>query len=140
MKKFLSVSAFTLVLLAGCSSTTHYAGQSAESTEEGHVGEYTTVEFDKNGDDITNTTFDIVLPEGEYSTTSKKELSSNGEYGMEAATGKSWTTHVEELEAYVNENDAMPALDDEGKDAEGASGATIHLNTFQEAFDAAVEA
>ncbi|WOO89848.1 FMN-binding protein [Mollicutes bacterium LVI A0078] len=139
MKKLLSVSAMALVLLAGCSSTTSYYGESA-ADEDGNVS---TVSFDKSGDDISNVQFDIILPEvtGDTAqTTSKKELSNAGEYGMEAATGKSWTAHVEELEAYVNDNDAFPTLDEEGKDADGVTGATIHLNGFEEAFNAATEA
>ncbi len=141
MKKLLSVSAMALVLLAGCSSATTYEGQGTPSEEEGHEGEVYTVSFDKTDDgDITNTNFDVVFPEatGETAqTTSKKELVEAGEYGMEAATGKSWTAHVTELETYINDNDAFPTLDEEGKDADGATGATIHLNGFQEAFDAA---
>lgn len=146
MKKFLGVSALALVLLAGCgSSAASYAGQSVESTEEGHEGEYATVTYDKDGDDITNTQFDIVLPdssveENGYSSTSKKEVSEAGEYGMGDATGKTWAEHVTELETYVDENDAMPTLDDEGKDVDGASGATIGLSQFDEAFNAATEA
>lgn len=139
MKKLLSVSAMALVLLAGCSSTASYSGEGAKSTEEGHEGEYTTVTYDKKGDDISNVQFDVVLPEGEYSTTSKKELSDKGEYGMEEKTGKSWTAHVNELETYINENDKFPTLDAEGVDADGVTGATIHLNGFEEAFNNATE-
>lgn len=142
MKKLLSVSAMALVLLAGCSSTTSYAGESAPSTEEGKEGEITTVTFDKSGDDITNTSFDIVFPEAtgdSVSTTSKKELDAAGEYGMEKASSQTWTEHVTDLETYVNDNDAFPTLNDEGLDADGASGATIHLTTFKEAFDNATE-
>ncbi|WOO86662.1 FMN-binding protein [Mollicutes bacterium LVI A0039] len=138
MKKLLSVSALTLVLLAGCSSSASYAGQSAVSSEENHVGEYATVTFDKDGDDISNVQFDVVLPEGEY--TSKKALSDAGEYGMEEKTGKSWTAHVNDLENYINENDKFPALDAEGKDVDGASGATISIDEFEEAFNAAEKA
>lgn len=59
---------------------------------------------------------------------------------MGDATGKTWAEHVTELETYVDENDAMPTLDDEGKDVDGASGATIGLSQFDEAFNAATEA
>ncbi len=139
MKKLLSVSAMALVLLAGCSSATTYAGETAASTEEGHEGEITTVTFDKTDDgDITNTNFDVTFPEatGETAqTTSKKELVEANEYGMLDATGKSWTEHVTELETYINDNDAFPTLDAEGKDADGVTGATIHLNGFEEAFN-----
>ncbi len=137
MKKILSISTLALVLLVGCGASTdasseseHYVGQSAESTEEGKEGEYATVEFDKAGDDITNVNFDVILTDG----TSKTDLSDSGEYGMEEQTGKSWSAHVAELETYVNDNDAMPELNEEGKDVDGVSGATIGLSQFDEAF------
>lgn len=136
MKKLLSVSAMALVILAGCSSTTSYAGQSSESTEEGHEGEYATVTYDKSGDDITNTVFDVVLADG----TSKVEYAASGEYGMTSDDGRTWDQHVESLDAYVDENDAFPTLDADGKDADGVSGATIGLSQFEEAFNAATEA
>lgn len=149
MKKLIALSSFAVIILVGCSSTpveieepmgpqtVIYKGQSAVSTEEGYEGQYTTVIYEMTEDDITNVKFDTVLPEGEFSTTSKKELSDKGEYGLEEASGKSWTEHVTELEMYINENDKFPMLNEEGKDADGASGATIGLSTFEEAFNAA---
>ncbi len=139
MKKLLSVSAFGLILLAGCGAeptAVSYYGESAANEE----GEITTVSYDKEGTDITNVVFDVILPEGEYSTTSKLELSNNGEYGMKDQTGKSWTEHVEELDAWVEANDAFPTLNEEGIDADGVTGATITLTAFEEAFNNATEA
>lgn len=133
MKKLLSVSAVALVLLAGCGSAASYAGQSEPSTEEGKVGEYATVTYEKNGDDITNTKFDVIMADG----SSKVEFAASGEYGMTSEDGRTWDQHVEALDTYVDENDAFPTLDADGKDADGVSGATIGLSQFEEAFNAA---
>ncbi len=136
MKKLLSVSAMALVLLAGCSSATSYYGESA-ADEDGNVY---TVSFDKDGEDLTNVVFDVVLPESEeFSSTSKYAVSQAGEYGMEAATGKAWYQHVDEVTAWVEENDAFPTLDADGYDVDGVTGATIHINEFEEAFENATE-
>lgn len=149
MNKLLSVSAMALVLLAGCgasSGAVSYEGKSAEETDGDHAGEYTTVTFDKDGDDISNVNFDVYLPESEgFTTTSKKEASDNGEYGMKEATGVSWTEHVNKVEAYINDNDKFPTLvtdeadENFGKDADDATGATIHLTGLEEAFNNAAE-
>lgn len=149
MKKLLSVSAMALVLLAGCGSTgpVSYEGQSAETADGDHAGEYTTVSYDKDGDDISNVNFDVFLPESEgFSSTSKKAVSDAGEYGMKEATGKSWTEHVTELETYINDNDAFPETVEKGEGdeaelvaADGTTSATIGLDSFKEAFEAAKE-
>lgn len=146
MKKLLSVSAMALVLLAGCgSSATSYKGESAPATDADHKDEVTTVSYDKDGDDITNVKFDITLPDSEvsdnnYSSSSKYDVSQAGEYGMGDQTGTSWYQHVDKLDKYVEDNDAFPTLNDDGKDADGVSGATIGLSTFEEAFNNAKEA
>ncbi len=135
MKKLLSVSALALVMLAGCGSTASYYGEATPTDD----GEISTVSFDKDGEDITNVSFDVKLPEGEFSTTSKLELSNSGEYGMGEETGKSWTEHVTELNTWVEENDAFPTLDADGYDVDGVTGATIGLSGFEEAFNNASE-
>lgn len=136
MKKFLSVSAMALVLLAGCSSgPVNYAGEGAPSTEENHEGEIATATYTKEGDDITAVDFDVLLSDG----TSKTAYSESGEYGMAANGGREWHEHVADLEAYVVENDAFPTLDAEGKDADAVSGSTITISMFEEAFNNAVE-
>lgn len=138
MKKLLSMSAVALLLLAGCgSSTVSYTGQSAADED----GNYYTISYDKTGDDITNVQIDGYLAEGQsYTVTSKKEADANGEYGMKEKTGVSWTEQVEMVEKAIEDNDAFPAVDAEGYDADGVTGATIHVNGFEEAFNAAVEA
>ncbi len=136
MKKLLSVSAMALVLLAGCSSATSYYGESA-ADEDGNVY---TVSFDKDGEDLTNVVLDVTLPESEeYSSTSKYEVSQAGEYGMGEATGKSWYEHVDQVAAYIEENDAFPTIDEDGYDVDGVTGATIHIDGFEEAFNNATE-
>ncbi len=133
MKKLAGISAVAILALAGCTSggAVEYSGESAADAK-GNVGKVT---FTKDGEDITNVKFDVTQEDG----TNKRELSESGEYGMKDATGKSWLEHVEAVEAYVNENDKMPALDADGKDVDGATGATITLSSLDEAFNNAKE-
>ncbi len=134
MKKLAGLSAVAILALAGCgSSAVSYKGETAPDEK----GDVTTVTYDKSGDDITNVKFDVL--QGEKDGASKRADSEAGTYGMKEATGKSWIEHIEGVETYVNENDKMPELNDEGLDADGSTGATIHLNGFKEAFDNAKE-
>ncbi len=133
MKKLAGISAVAILTLAGCGAggPVEYAGESAADAK-GNVGKVT---FTKEGDDITKIQFDVTQEDG----TSKRELSESGEYGMKEATGKSWLEHVESVESYVIENDKMPSLDADGKDVDGATGATITLTSLDEAFNNAKE-
>lgn len=136
MNKLAGISAVAVLTLAGCGASSDavtYKGES-EADKDGNIA---TVTYKKAGDDITDVKFDIKM--GDQDGASKREASENGEYGMKEETGKAWVDHVEEVETYVNDNDKMPTLNEEGLDADGATGATIHLNQLDEAFNAATE-
>ncbi len=137
MKKLTGLSAAAILVLAGCVG----GGTAEEVTMKGSAdfdGGTATVQYVIVDKDITSISFDETSADYD----SKKEFSDSGEYGMEAETGKSWTQHVTEVEEYVVENDAMPELQDaneEGKQypVDGTASATIHLENFAAAFDAA---
>ncbi len=138
MKKYVGLSFAAMLVLAGCGSAEAetYYGESAADDE----GVVTTVEYTKTGDDITDVTFD--MNGGEYGD-SKFEYSESGQYGMNGEAGE-WHEQVTDLDTYVEENDAFPETESNG-DAEhekqvavdGTTSATIGLDTFKEAFDAA---
>ncbi len=150
MKKLLALVFAVVLVLTGCGSnseTVHYVGK----TEADQYGQYFTVEYDKKGDDITNTVFDYQFnDDGKLDAlTSKVQYSKDGKYGMKeknpSAAGE-WHEEVQALNDYVNENDFFPSTTKQGEGEEtkevpnGVASATIGVDGFKEAFNAAKEA
>ncbi len=137
MKKLIFALLTGLLVLTGCGSeAVEYVGVSDMTLEsEIDAGDYGTVEakltLTQEGD-IIGAEFDIVDTDG----VSRKEAEAAGDFSMN--TDVSWTEQVASLEEYVVANDAMPILDADGKDVDGATTATIDLTFYQEAFDAAI--
>ncbi len=135
MKKQLGLSFVAMFMLAGCGAQAEtYKGETA-ADEDGVV---TTVEFTKTGDDITDVKFDA--NGGEYGD-SKYDYSKAGNYGMEGAAG-TWDEQVDALNQYVADEDKFPeteANEDGTKQVavDGTTSATIGLDSFKEAFEAA---
>lgn len=68
---------------------------------------------------------------------SKIAYSDAGKYGLKDdpdGGGIKWSDHVRKLENYVIKNDQFPELNKDGKDVDGVSGATIHIDTMLEAY------
>ncbi len=150
MKKLLALVFAVVLVLTGCGSsneTVHYVGK----TEADEFGQFYTVEYDKKGDDITNTFFDFKFnDDGKLDElTSKVQYSKDGKYGMKeknpSAAGE-WHEEVQALNEYVDENDLFPSTTKktEGENtkevANGIASATIGVDGFKEAFNAAKEA
>ncbi len=99
--------------------------------------QYYVVEMTKEGDDITEATLNVTSADGTYD---KVAASTDGSYSMVGeVTGLKWHEQVAAVEEYIVENDAFPTLDADGY-ADAVSSATIHINEFEQAFNAAVEA
>ncbi len=150
MKKLLALVFAVVLVLTGCGSSNkpvHYVGK----TEADEFGQFYTVEYDKTGDDITNTSFDFQFnDDGKLDAlTSKVQYSADGKYGMKeknpSAAGE-WHEEVQALNEYVDENDFFPSTSKktEGESTKevpnGIASATIGVDGFKEAFKAAKEA
>lgn len=111
------------------------AFDAAMSTLESSA-EYYTVTYTKDGEDITEATFNVVSVDGSYD---KIALATSGEYDMGSEVP--YQDQIADLENYVVENDAFPELDGTGSDAHAVDGqttATIKLGSYAQAFDNAV--
>ncbi len=99
------------------------------------TAQYYTVTYDKTGDDITNTRFDVVSVDGTYSKIADAEA---GIYDM--GTEVSYQDQVADLGRYVDEFDAFPETVGEGHEtraAEGLTTATIKIGEYKIAFESA---
>lgn len=140
-KKVFSFIFFTCILVYGYYELPiKYLGISAPTEEACNIcgdpkGEMSYVSYTKTiSGDIKNIKFDT------YSSVyngSKIAYSEAGLYGLKDdpnGGGIKWSEHIAKLEDYVIENDAMPRLNDEGRDVDGVSGATIKIDSMSEAY------
>ena len=145
MKKIFSILAISILFLAGCGasySETNDVKDNPETKKSDEVvssssmnffgegsldvyGKTPTVEFTKEGNDITKATFYTML-DGKLVTSP-----------IENATAGTWNEQLEALSKYVVENDMFPSVKDGYADA--SSGATINVGGFEEAFKKAKE-
>lgn len=92
--------------------------------------EYNTVEYDKEGDDITNVVFDTQMEGG-----SKTDQINSGALDYGCCTSAPWVDEIADLDRAVEENDTFPTIGDDYHVTDGTTTATIKLNGFQQAFE-----
>ena len=145
MKKLLKgLAVFALVIfLAACS------GDAGGDKKDGYYqaannqnGEWTNfMTFEVKDGKIDSVDYNSVnLRKGEVAL--KKEQAKDGKYVMNGKSGKEWHEQAKLVEDYIIEHQNLDGIkfDDEGNDADGVTGATIHIADTKKLLDDALEA